>query len=447
MPPVPPTPPKTRSPRTTEAALGGAYWAFHDKTTLRLRSNWLPWVDTEDLEAVEALAALRPSQPIAELHRQMLHDLTTENALVDEADQNAFRQRYDEAVAIALPATQAYLRHAQTINTLTRNHSLATVDLKTLKEIDGLGHNDPAFGKFVTDLVAKLGKKTKMLDVIAYSQFFEIYGEAITLQYLRSRPGLQAGRLEESKVPGQGRPDFICKCESGETFYIEVKSLDIAGGEFRHREMMDDALDVQVDLEERRKKGRRVTFAEGTIDPYKALGQTEGYDPRSLMLVVDTLRDKCRTAFKPSQFELGPTFALAIVDRLVLPGGRHALAPYYYEPFHSGCCVSGVLWHAAYGRIGTPIFRLPDFEGKPTLEGHLATDGLYADDNQPFRGEGLIVLDTHCGQRVAYGLASPSASPEPWSSDLTEHALQLICDAQNDAGNSFAYLLSDARTT
>jgi hypothetical protein len=125
MPPVPPTPPKTPSPRTTKAALGRAYWAFHDKTTLRLRSNWLPWVDTEDLEAVEALAALRPSQPIAELHRQMLHDLTTENALVDEADQNASRQRYDEAVAIALPATQAYLRHAQTINTLTRNHSLA----------------------------------------------------------------------------------------------------------------------------------------------------------------------------------------------------------------------------------------------------------------------------------------------------------------------------------
>jgi hypothetical protein len=114
---------------------------------------------------------------------------------------------------------------------------------------------------------------------------------------------------------------------------------------------------------------------------------------------------------------------------------------------HSGCCVSAVLWHAVHRRIGTPIFRLPDFEGKPTLEAHLATDGLYADVNQPFHGEGLIVLDTHCGQRVAYGLASPSASPEPWSSDLTENALRLICDAQNDASNSFAYLLSDARTT
>jgi hypothetical protein len=226
-----------------------------------------------------------------------------------------------------------------------------------------------------------------------------------------------------------------------------VKSLDIVSGEFRHREMMDDALDVQVELEARRKEGRRVSFAEGTIDPYRALGQTEGYDPRSLKLTIDTLREKCRTAFKPSQFELGPTFALAVVDRLVLPGGRHALAPYYYEPFHSGCCVSGVLWHAAYGRVGTPIFRLPDFEGKPTLEAHLATEGLYADSHLAFCGEGLIVLDTHCGQRVAYGLASPLASPEPWSSDLTERVLRLICNAQNDAGNSFAYLLSDARTS
>ena len=121
-------------------------------------------MDAADLEAVEALAALRPSQPIAEMHRQMLEDLAAENALVNQADQTAFRKRYDQAVAIALPATQAYLRHAQTINTLTRNHSLATVSLKTLKEIDGLGHNDPAFGKFVTDLVAKLGKKTKLLE-------------------------------------------------------------------------------------------------------------------------------------------------------------------------------------------------------------------------------------------------------------------------------------------
>ena len=135
------------------------------------------------------------------------------------------------------------------------------------------------------------GKKTELFDAVAYSQFFEIYGEAITLQYLRSRPGLQAGRVEESKVPGEGRPDFVCKCDGGEIFYVEVKSLDIVSGEFRHREMMNDALDVQIELEERRKKGGRVAFAEGTIDPYtRTLGETQGYDPRSLKRVIDTLR-------------------------------------------------------------------------------------------------------------------------------------------------------------
>ena len=236
------------------------------------------------------------------------------------------------------------------------------------------------------------------------------------MQYLRTRPGLQAGRVEESKVPGEGRPDLICKCENGETFYIEVKSLDIVGGEFRHREMMDDALDVQVELEERRKKGRRVTFAEGTINPYKAFGQTEGYDPRSLKLVVDTLRDKCRTAFKPSQFELGPTFALAIVVRTGLPGRPTRASPLLLRalPFRMLR-----LWRVVARRLRTDRHAdLPPAAFRGAADGpqaHLATDGLYADANQPFRGEGLIVLDTHCGERVAYGLASSSASPEPWS--------------------------------
>ena len=110
-------------------------------------------------------------------------------------------------------------------------------------------------------------------------------------------------------------------------------------------------------------------MATGKIAPYKVVGATTGHDWRSLITVVDTLRNKCRQAFKSTQFTLGPTFALALLDRLVLPGAIHALAPYYYEPFHSGACVSGVLWHAAYGTIGTPIFRICEFEGKPLSRG------------------------------------------------------------------------------
>lgn len=438
---------KAPGPLDTTSRLGRAYCTFRDKATQRLRADLLPWVVTEDLDAVEALATLRPATLIGALYRQMIQDLATEGALVEASASAAFRDRYDQAVALALPATTAYLRHAQIINQMAHSHSLSQVRLKTLKQIDREGHTDEVFGQLVKDLVAKLGPKTQVFDVVAYSQFFEVYGEAITLRHLRARPGLDARRVEESKVPGEGRPDFVCSLKGGQPFYIEVKSLDVVGGEFRQREMMEDGLERMVELETRGKAGRPVAMVEGSIAPYRNVGAVNGYDPRSLKLVIDTLHAKCRTAFKQSQFGLGPTFALVLIDRLILPGQRHALAPYYYEPPPASCCLTGALWHLAYGQIGAPIFRAPDFTGGPTLEAVLTSDGLYTDKHQLFPGKGLIVLDGHGGDPVAYGLGNPSAGPEPWTIDDTEEALEAICDAQNDACNSFGYLLSDARST
>ena len=49
------------------------------------------------------------------------------------------------------------------------------------------------------------------------------------------------------------------------------------------------------------------------------------------------------------------------------------------------------------------------------LEAHLATDGLYADVNQPLHGEGLIVLDTHCGQpEIRFGTVCGGEPPCPY---------------------------------
>jgi hypothetical protein len=55
MPPVP----TNASPRETTAALGQAYWAFRDKATLRPRSSWLLWVETENVEAVPSYTTSR----------------------------------------------------------------------------------------------------------------------------------------------------------------------------------------------------------------------------------------------------------------------------------------------------------------------------------------------------------------------------------------------------
>ena len=104
-----------------------------------------------------------------------LRDLSKRNT---DTGREEFKRLYDEAVKLTLPATRAFLRHQHAINTITRSHSLGAIDLETLKRIDLLGHKDHTFKTLVNQLVAKLGKKTRELDVIAYSQFFEIYGEA-----------------------------------------------------------------------------------------------------------------------------------------------------------------------------------------------------------------------------------------------------------------------------
>jgi hypothetical protein len=108
-----------------------------------------------------------------------------------------------------------------------------------------------------------------------------------------------------------------------------------------------------------------------------------------MIRVVDTIREKCHQAFKSAQFSQGPTVAPAVMDRLIVPGRGCALAPYYYDQYQGGACVSGVLWHAVFGRTGTPIFRLPDFAGHDNLDGFLDKDGLFVDVGHHQRGAEL----------------------------------------------------------
>jgi hypothetical protein len=97
------------------------------------------------------------------------------------------------------------------------------------------------------------------------------------------------------------------------------KTLDIVGGQLRHDAMMVDAIDQAVDLAEQVAEGRTVAVSEGEFAPYERYGENKTYDPRSLMRVIDTLREKFLQAFKAGQFAMGPTLALAVVDRAQRP--------------------------------------------------------------------------------------------------------------------------------
>ena len=354
-------------------------------------------------------------------------------------NQERFCDLYNDASDIVFPATSAYLAVCHALHEYSTSHSLYSIELDILRAVDLEAHRNQVLVTFRNDLKCRLEQVSGIDDTTAYSQAFEIYGEVLAYLYLRER--VPTERIPERK--GQETPDFRCDPPDGKPFYVEVKSFDIVGGDARKRDMLHDGLDSKVELEEQICAGKSVAIAESEIAPFRKAGETKTYDPRSLIRVIDTLREKSLGAFKEGQFKEGPTLALVVVDRLLLPGGMFDLAPYYYADFNDGGIRSGVLWHMAYGRSGTPIFRLPEFAGAKSLDGHLDRLGLFVDEMRPFWGPGLVVLHrAQCGRR-AYGLVNSAyAAQNNWSIDDTHDVLDRLCHRWNDERASGSWDIS-----
>ena len=411
----------------------------------------------EVLEGIERFADDNPASSVAEMREAML--CVTEDGFAggDSKAISQFSGLYTEASDIVFPMTNAFLAACDVVNELSYSHSLAQIGSEALRVIDMEAHTNAALDSFRKELISKLRKRKGNVDiddVEAFSEAFNVYGEIIAYQYLSKR--VTTVRL----VPeGKKTPDFQCQLPDGKTFYVEVKSFDIVGGRLRNLQMMDDGLDAKVQLEGQVHAGKPVASATTVVAPYFKYeeadtcdrGETATYDPRSLIRVIDTLRDKSRQNFKPGQFEDGPTFALVVMDRLILPRGKFDLEPYYCDDHADGGLSSGVLWHMAYGCEGTPIFRLPEFAGKPSFEGYLSKPGLFVDETDPFPGPGLIVLhreqSERQGEHVGLGLCNDVWSRgDDWQIDDTHDALGMLCHLWNDQGSSRFFDFYQARS-
>lgn len=429
-------------PRQLKTALSRAYYAYNGAVRGSVQPKIMGWVRFEVFDGIEALAAAQPGSRIAALHQHLMQLLADGTALMNSEElRNDFKRVYQEADQIVYPATSAFIAHQQALSSLTQNYSLMAVDRARLEELDLAAHHDPIYKAYIESLRARLPDIAAAPNVKKYSQFCEIYSEALVLQFLRTK--VETWRVDETN---DQTPDFRCRLRNGKQFYVEVKTLDIVGGEYRHDEMMVDAIDQAVELKEQIAEGCTVAVAEGEFAPYKRFQETETYDPRSLARVIDTLREKFAQTFKAGQFGVGPTLALAVTDRLSFPGGHCALTPYYLDRAPSPCIVSGVLWHAAFGTPGNPVLRAPDFEGAPSLEGYVTAPGIFMDKGRPFPGLALIVLcrGRRGAEDEALGLHPVRADKTgAWTNDDTAEALSAICAFQNDPLNTRAANLSE----
>lgn len=426
-------------PRTTNSQLGRAYWQHYTHVMADAQLKIMGNVNTAVLDGIESFATDNPSSPVVQMHEEMLRAIRPDIPPGNPDSVERFSDLYNRASAIVFPASSAYLAACHALNEYSTSHSLSSIELDVLRAIDLEAHKNQVLGTFRNDIKSRLDQVSDIDDITAYSQVFDVYGEILAYVYLSQR--VPTERISESKV--KKTPDFRCTPPDGKPFYVEVKSFDIVGGDLRKREMMYDSLDAKVELEEQIRAGKRIAIAETEISPFRNACETTAYDAHSLIRVINTLREKSRGAFKEGQFKEGPTFALAVGDRLLLPNSLHDLAPYYSADSNDGGIASGALWHMAYGRPGTPIFRIPEFAGASSLEGHLEYLGLFVDSANPFCGPGLIFLHRgKCG-RCAYGLVNSAYDTRNnWSIDDTHNALDRLCHRWNDEQGSRSWDIS-----
>ena len=213
-------------PRQVRTDLSRAYGRHYAAVLKFARPRMMGWVCIDVLNGIDALAQANPASPIVARHRRLIELLLDEHLVASEPLRKEYTQLYREAEAIAFPAATAFVAHSQALSDWTRNWSLARVKLDRLRALDLKAHDDPTFKEYIDEMLGKLPVLTAAPSVQAYGQFFEVYSEALVLDFLRTK--VRAARVPRAPN-GTPTPDFRCELEDGPEFYVEVKTLDTVG--------------------------------------------------------------------------------------------------------------------------------------------------------------------------------------------------------------------------
>ncbi|MCK1301212.1 MULTISPECIES: hypothetical protein [unclassified Bradyrhizobium] len=410
------------------------------------RAYALGGIELDWLNALRDRALRRREQPLVDSTDKMLVLLAHPSA--NPSFKTEFETTFAAAWRSAYPLSALFQDERRFLSGTTMDYTLNCIDPGQVRAIEDAALADPSMQTFVQDMITKLTATSAQPRYGVYRGVFDIYSEALVCLFLRVRTG---GRLTITKIPETklAGPDFECSLDveiNGKTetlaFFIEVKSLDIVHAPQRLPEMLDEGMEVQIDVDRQIADGQRVAVGVGEIAPHRPYGNDPDYDPRSVRGTIETLIEKAAGNFKNTQFKRGPTFALANILRLPRPeSGTGTLAPFYYDRAMGGACVSGVLWNMAFGEVGAPIHRTPDFEGKGTADRTLKRAGILVDPSLGLETPGLIVL--HYDQR-AYrfdGFYDPHWTSKEWvwSDVQVEAVLYALCGEYNDRSNGHAH--------
>jgi hypothetical protein len=234
---------------------------------------------------------------------------------------------------------------------------------RLLQRLEAEAATDPILAHYVGKLEKRVGKVNFALDPGATNEFLQLLGEAHFYSMALQR-GVQLERVAEAE---ESRPDFKYT-ENGLELFFEVKTLSVVDGELGIRAALKSSFEARLSIEHQLRIGRPVATAVSTIQPFAGRPYAHGM----VRGVIGTLIEKARQNVKKGQFELGRTFLVLNLSLLGLTN------------------VAKNLWTTAFGEIDYLVHGVPEFEGRPGVEGKLEKQGIL---NESKYIQGLLLLN------------------------------------------------------
>jgi hypothetical protein len=260
------------------------------------------------------------------------------------------------------PAVSELLR---AIYSVTNPYLLLRVDQERCRTIARAAKKCPSLAALVGELLEEVSRCAQDIGSVAHlRQLKERFAEAFVIATLSEIPGVVLELVKRAKTK---TPD-VKVIAFGKTFWIEIKSPGIVGGEQAYVEIMRRGMDARIAAEtQAARPGAPLGVGISVVRPWFKEGEV--YDSGSTAMVIDGLIEKIEGNYKPQQFKNWPTVLLIDLD-FHLPIGAstsEALKRVYISDL-TETEVSGVLWQAAFGNIGDQLKKHIDFKGLSNVD-------------------------------------------------------------------------------
>jgi hypothetical protein len=329
----------------------------------------------------------------------------------------------------------AFLSHVHQQQGVAPNLLLA-VHVSRIQSVLAFLDAEPAALKLKGEVLRIFKTTNWLLDPGLFQEFVQAVGEAQFWMMAKTR-GVELERIPELS---KRTPDFRLAGGEGECApCFEVKTLSVTGGIHNLGQINEESFQAQLSLSQQVKDGKKVATAIHQAAPHGLIK-----DGKNLTAIIRNLIDKTTNNIKSGQYSDAPT--CLVLNLLLVDGhwnGNAGLRPVAFGYPETWNVRSGAFWNLAFGKVGHLVFGIPEFEGKPSVEGALGRDGIL-EANPDIQALLLIIHDWN-EEPVFFGLKRES-DDDRWSEELKDLAdafFKLVGDNWNDDGDTNGWRLAE----